>query len=640
MGVDENVSSLKKIIKFLALFMAVFHIYAIQFIPFPVDLLKNFHLLFALSIFYLMQIDEHRGNKLLTLLDISLLVMCLSSTIYIWIFFVDLNEMMGLIELPAVIFGLFLLIGVWESTRRKWGYIIPIFVLISLVYASFGYLLPHPFYHSGISFDRLMGYSSMFFRGMLGSITTLSASVVYILFIFVGLLEALGGDQMFLRLGQNMAAKFRSGPAQSAVVCSALMGMLSGSTAANVATTGSFTIPMMKSVGYKPGYAGAIECVASTGGQITPPIMGAAAFLIVALTGIPYAQIVIAAILPAIIYYFYIGLSVELRARKDNIDASIKGKQESNLLIITENLNLILPIFILVYYLLKQYSAGLSAIYASYGLIGFTIIKNVFFSKDNKIESFKRTFRDIINGLEKASMQAVAIVAFFACVNIAVEMLIVTGLAQKFSSIMLNMAGGSLLILLILTAITSIIFGMGMPTPGAYILVALLGAPAIVEAGSSLLVAHMFVLYYAVLSCVIPPVAVAPMVACGIAETDFWDVALKALRLALPAFILPFYFVYRPEILLSANTNLLDAFYAFVFAFVAMIGISIAFEGYFIRSLKMVERVVLGILAVLLIDPGFLTSVIGLVGLFGSLVFIYFSSKYSKNKLEPHMKNY
>jgi len=600
---------LNKAVFVLSICMAIFHIYAIQFMPFSVDFLKNFHMFFALSIFYLMQINTHINNRLWLVIDVILLLACVSTTVYVGVFFVDIKEMMGIIDTTSLVFGVFLMVGVWEATRRKWGYIIPVFVLISLIYASFGYLCPPPFYHSGISFDRLVGYSTMFFRGIFGSITGLSASVVYILFIFAGLLDELGGRELFLRLGKNLSSKFRSGPALSAVFCSAFMGMVSGSAAANVATTGSFTIPMMKSVGYKPGYAGAVECVASTGGQFTPPILGASAFLMVALTGIPYVNIAIASILPAVLYYLYICLCVELRAQKENICALFEGERESSLAVVKENFNLIIPVFVLVCFLMLHYSAGLSAIYAMYALVVLTVIKNKMFTK----KTLKNTVKEILKGFQKASMQAVSLVIFFACVNIAIEMLIVTGIAQKFSHIMISMSGGSLILLLILSAITAVIFGMGMPTPGAYILVALLGAPALVSAGSTLIVAHFFVLFYAILSCIIPPVATAPMVACGIAETSFWDVALKALKLGIPAFILPFYFVYRPGLLII-NSNFTDTIVSFLFALIAILCLSICFEGFFMGVLKVWERIILGILALLLVVPNIFSSVLGGAG--------------------------
>lgn len=630
---DSEKYSLSWIIKLLAIAMALFHIYAIQFMPFSLDVLKAIHIMFALGIFYLMQIEEQKGNKISQLISTILLIGSMVTTTYVLLNFVELSEMMGIMNATATVLGLLLMISVWEGTRRKWGWIIPIFTLISLFYAYYGKLFPGEFHHLGVSFERLVGYSTMFFRGIFGSLTGISAATVYILFIFVGLLDVLGGSAMFIRLGTIMASKFRSGPAQSAVLCSALMGMISGSTAANVATTGSFTIPMMKSAGYKPGYAGAIECVASTGGQFTPPIMGAAAFIMVGLTGISYIKIAVAAIIPALLYYFYIGLSVELRARKENINATgTVNSDNTTLLILKQNYHLLIPIFVLLYFLIKQYSAGQSAIIASYTLCLLKFVKELTTSKTGFITTLKKVGLEIAEGLKHSSLQAVPLSIFFACVGIAIEMLVVTGLAQKFSYMMVSLAGGSFLLLLIMTALSAIIFGMGMPTPGAYILVALLGAPALVAGGSSLLAAHFFVLFYAVLSCIIPPVAIAPMVACGIAKTDFWDVALKALRLGLPAFILPFYFMYRPGILI-VDSDLFHILYSSIAAFVALGCLSIVLEGYFIRDLKVLERIIIFAAALLIMDPGYLTTVIGIGTIFTMGLYVKFDAK--RKLLDP-----
>ncbi len=611
---------LKKIIAVLAVAMSLFHLYAVAFVPFPLDQLKNIHLFFGLVIFYLISIQRRKKWKFLNIIDFLIIVVTVLFTAYIHFNYYNLAEMMGIMDLSSTIIGVFLVAAVWEGARRDWGAVIPVFVLLTVLYAYFGKIFPGALYHGGISFDRIIGYSSMFFRGIYGSITGISASMVFVLFVFVSLLEVLGGSNMFMRMGQLLSSRFRSGPAQSAVICSAFMGSLTGSAAANVASTGSFTIPMMKHTGYKPEFAGAVESVASTGGQIMPPVMGAAAFIMVGITGIPYVDIIIAALLPALLYYFYVGLSVELHAQKEKITVSkpvLTIENDTFAKIFKDYFQLMLPIVVMIYFLVKQYAAGICAVYATITLVVLVVLKVVIVNRDNRLESLKNVSLNILSGLKKAPLQAVPLLLFFACVNIGIEMLVVTGVAQKFSHLMFQISGGSFILLLILAAITAIIFGMGMPTPGAYILVALLGAPALAEAGSTVLAAHLFVLFYAVLSCITPPVAVAPMIACGIAESNFWATAIQAVRLGLPGFLLPFLFMYRPALLIH-NSDLPTVIYSFLCAGISLACLSIANEGYLFRKLRVAERIVMVVVAVLLIDKGLVTSIIG----FGILLFL------------------
>jgi TRAP transporter 4TM/12TM fusion protein len=630
--------SLERLISVVAVAMSVFLLYVVIYMPFPQDQIKNFTVMFSLVLFYLIELHTKKHSLISKIIVVSLLVLSLGATLYVQFNFQQIARLYGIMTLPATIVGTVLLVVVWDAARRFWGLIIPVFVIIMLLYGHFGYLLPDPLYHGGISFERIIGYSTMFFRGIYGRLAGIGATLIFPLFIFASLLDVLGGRKMFLRTGHILADKFRSGPAQAAVICSLLMGSISGSTTANVATTGSFTIPMMKSAGYKPEYAAAVEGVASTGGQFMPPIMGSVAFVMVGFIGIPYATICIAALIPALLFYFFISFSVELRARKDLVvPQGIADSDDTVFKIFKDNFHLILGTGVLIYLLFIRYPVSMSVVYGIISLTGLVFLRTLIEEK-NKIEAVKNVFKKTIEGLEGAAKTGAPLFLFIALVGVAIEMLVTTGLAQKFSNMLIDLSGGNFLLLLIFTAIACIIFGMGMPSVSAYILVAVLGAPALVEAGASVLSAHMFVYFIAVLSAITPPVAINPMVACGIAKCDFWPAALTTVRLGIPAFILPFYFMYRPA-LLVVDSSWSSTLYALFFAAVALIALSIALEGYLFRNLKLFEKVVLIISAGLLLFPGMLTSALGTLIVAVVLVYFYLSNKAFVNQLQLSKKS-
>ncbi|MDG5788856.1 TRAP transporter fused permease subunit [Evansella sp. AB-P1] len=626
--------SLEKVISVVAVIMAVSHLYIVFYMPIGQDMFKNLHIMFALVLFYLLQLLKKDQTVLSKAFTIVLLVMSLVVTVYVHFNFQQLYQLMGIMTLPLTIMGAMLMLVVWEASRRYWGWIIPIFVLFMLLYAYFGNLFPGALYHRGISVERIIGYSTMFMGGIYGRLTALSATLIFPLFVFAGLLSVLGGKDMFLRLGWLLADKFRSGPAQASVLTSMFMGSIVGSTTANVATTGSFTIPMMKSAGYRPHYAAGVESVASTGAQIMPPIMGSVAFVMVGLTSIPYFSIAIAALIPALLFYFYLSVSVELRANKEKvtpIDKKEDEKKDSVWKILKDYFHLLVAIGILVYLLSTGFPAGMSVVWTIVFMVGFSLIRYLI-KYSFKWEGLKLLIKDVYSGLDQSARTGAPLFIFMALVGIAIEMMVTTGLAQKFSNLLIQISGGYFLPLLLLTALACLIFGMGMPSVSAYILVALLGAPALVDAGASLLSAHMFVFYVSILAAITPPLAINPMVASGIAKCDFWPAAMASVRLGLPAFILPFYFMYRPELLIH-DYSVVAILLAVFFAFTALLALSIASEGYLFRHLSPIERVVLVALAILLLLPNTITSVIGVLLFLPLVAYIY-----NSNKKVPLMK--
>jgi TRAP transporter 4TM/12TM fusion protein len=512
---------------------------------------------------------------------------------------------------------------------REWGKVIPLVAFVGIIYGYFGYLLPDGlFAHGGMRVERLLGYLGIpYFRGLLGNLTEVSAGTIFMFLVFAGLIKATGGLDYVMKVAFSIGGRSRSGPAQAAVISSGFMGMISGSIMANVASTGAFTIPLMKRVGFKGSFAGAVEAVASALGQFTPPKMGLAAFLIVGLTGIPYNEVMIAAIFPSVVVYLYLAIAVHVRALKVGIHAGrIAESERAQLPLADMSLweatlefgHLFISLAVLVYFLLIGYAAGTAALFGIMLLMATETLKQLLRHRGNLFEGISEAVRINMIGLAGGARSGALVAVVIATISIMVEMLIVTGFAQKLSHLLLLWTEKSLWVALLITAGTSLAFGLGLPTSAAYILVAILGAPALVELGIPLLAAHLFVFYMAIMSALTPPVATAVLVASSIARADFFATGFTAVRLGLPGFLLPFYFVLRPEMLLLKGT-LLDTLVATIVALIGVITLNFALEGYCLRRLSWWERFLMIPAGAAILEPSWLTTYIGL-GLFAALI--------------------
>lgn len=504
---------------------------------------------------------------------------------------------------------------------RTWGTLIPSIAVIGIAYGYFGYLLPEGLLsHSGISLSRLVGYLSVpYFRGLLGNLMQVSAGVTFMFLVFAGLMKSTGGLDYVMKLAFAASGRSRSGPAQAAVISSGFMGMISGSIMANVASTGAFTIPLMKRVGFTGAFAGAVEAVASALGQFTPPKMGLAAFLIVGLTGIAYNEVMIAAIFPSVVVYLYLATAVQLRAVKSDIDAgrvAREGTVEIPLSDISmtratlEYGHLFVALAVLVYALLLQYPAGLAALYGVVTLMVLESVKQMVLHRRRPLRGLAAALRVNAAGLADGARSGALVAIVIGAISIMVEMLVVTGFAQKLSHLLLLWSSGSLIAILAITAVTSLAFGLGLPTSAAYILVAILGAPALIELGVPELAAHLFIFYMAIMSALTPPVATGALVAASIAEADFLKTALNAVRLGLPGFVIPFVFVLRPEMLLLQGT-FFDTLLVTAFAFIGVVVLNLALEGYFLRPLGVLSRLVLLPVGFALLAPSWTANAAG-----------------------------
>lgn len=506
------------------------------------------------------------------------------------------------------------------ASLREWGWVVSAIAVAGLLYGYFGYLMPEGLlYHGGLTLKRLVGYTSIpYFSGLLGSLAELSAGTIFPFMLLAAALEATGCVAFIMQIAYRIGGRTRAGPAQIAVISSGFMGMVSGSSVANVASTGALTIPLMKRVGFKPEFAGAVEAVASTGGQITPPVMGLAAFLIVGLTGIPYGEIIIAAAFPAFIYYAYLMVAVHLRAVKRGLDASsdeafaeeFRGA-DGLVRACLRHVHFFVAMIYLVWVLLETNLPGRAAIEATGLLLVLFVLRELLFAWRGLSAIASNLVRLLATTAYSGALRGAQVGIVIAVIGVLVDILAVTGFAQKLSFAMLEIAGGNLWLLLLVSALACLAFGLGLPTSAAYILVALLGAPALVQLGVPLLAAHFFVFFFANVSAITPPVAVSCLVASKIAEASFFRTSFVAMRLGLPGFILPFLFVAHPEIL-GIEATLAYAAMVAAMALLGVIALNVLLEGYLFRPLGWLERLLLLPAAIGLLHPSLWASLAGI----------------------------
>lgn len=598
--------------------MAAVHIAQTWAFFLPSGQFKNLHIGLALALCALGLLEATPVERRRLRIGLALLALLTAvPLVYIHVEYTELVEVRSLFpEPPDLWIAILMLLVASIVAGLQWGWSIPALAAGAIVYGRYGDLLPGDLlWHGGLGWERLISYTSIpNFQGLLGPMTELSAGTIFMFMLFAGVLGAAGGVEFIIALGQSLGGRSRGGPAQVAVLSSGFMGMISGSSVANVAATGVFTIPMMKRAGFKPEFAGAVEAVASTGGQITPPMLGLAAFLIVGLTDIPYAQIMAATVFPALIYYAHLMVAIHLRtfaigldARQAPADAEAPTLREA----FRRYGHLLVGIGVLVTFLMLQMPPANAALYALAALLALDAAKRLYDRRGEPAAGLIEIVRMSLRGLLEGARGGAQIAVVIAVIGVLIEILAVTGFAQKLSNMMLEIADGRLWSLLLMSAATCLVFGLGLPTSAAYILVALLGAPAMIKLGVPVLAAHMFVFFFANISALTPPVAVAALVASNIAKSRFFPTALIAVQLGLPGFLLPFLFVIRPEIL-GIDSSFGEQALVSAIALAAVIALNMAIEGYMLRPMRAWERLLILPAAFGMLDPGWLSTAIGL----------------------------
>ena len=588
----------------LAVFMSLFHIYVLGFSPVTPWVLYTIHLgLGAILILMNFPMRKSKMDQGITVVDWILIAGVTFASSYLLIEMDELVYRVGVAPttMDLIVSGLLILI-VLEVTRRTTGLVLPILALLFIVYANLGKFIPGFMGHRGYDWDRILSYLNSLdaiFSVPIGA----SASFVFLFILFGSFLGGTGGSQFFINFAIGATGAKRGGPAKAAVLSSALFGSVSGNSVANVVSTGVFTIPLMKKIGYPSRYAGAVEAVASTGGQIMPPILGSAAFIMAQLVGVPYLNIVVASIIPAVLYFVTVFVMIDFQAAK----LGLKGMPKSTLPNLKEVMkregHLFLPLLVLIFVMTVLKA---SPIKAAIWAIASTIIVSAF-KKQTRLN-----LRKFIDCLADGAKSALGMIAACATAGLIIGVLNLTGAGLKFASVIISFSGGSLALALILTMCATIILGMGLPTTAAYLITAAVVAPALVQMGVPVLAAHMFVFYFACLSAFTPPVALAAFAAAGIADAKPMQVAMTAVRIGIVAFIIPFVFVYGPAILLIGTTG--EIVLASITALIGAVVLASAVEGWFMgMECNLVIRGVLLVSSIVLIVPGMVSDVIGVV---------------------------
>jgi TRAP transporter 4TM/12TM fusion protein len=603
----QNLISRKNMAAVVAVAMSAYHLYT-GFFGAPIgEVHYPLHLLFAVVILFITSVHpDLMGAKLwlARAYDFVMLGMAAISTGYLFLNAEYLTTRMMLVDPLSPIemtLGVSMILVVLEAARRAVGWALVIILFVFIVYAYGGDILPFPLWHRGYSVEYMLDYTYLTTGGLFGVPVAVMANYVFHFVLFGALLVASGAGDFFTDFARALTGRAIGGPAKTAVVSSTLMGMLSGSSAANVVTTGSFTIPAMRKSGYSAKFAAAVEAVASSGGQITPPIMGAAAFIMMEFVGVSFVTIMSISIIPAILYFLAVFFMVDLEARRLNLKVLNKDKIPKILDVLKRRGYLLISIGVMLWLLIDGWTPTTAAVWS----IASLLILLVLFDPPNR----KRIHLVCWDAMVKAPSMVVGVTIACAVGSILVGLITMTGLGLRMSTIILDFSGGYLIVILIMTTVMGIILGMGMPTSGAYIILASLLAPGLEEAGVELLAAHMFIMYVAAKSSITPPVAIASYAAAAIAGTDPWKTSLLAFKLGLSVFIIPYMFVYGPALLGLAPP--MEVTWVFITAVFGIFALSVACIGWLFDSLSGIERYVAFGASLLMIQPNWITDGLG-----------------------------
>lgn len=603
--------------------MALFHLYTGVRGTLPVLQQRGVHLLFVFVLVFLIYPAINGGEKKkLPLYDLALILLSLTSIGYILVNYeyVAFGRYVGVTPLLPVekVLGVVTIVLILEAARRVVGLFLTIVAAVFLLYVFIGHYLPGILYHPPLSLELLIDVEYLYTSGIFGIPLGISSTYIVLFIIFGAFMMQTGFGKFLTDVASGITGRTRGGPAKVAVFSSALFGTISGSGSANVAITGTFTIPMMKRIGFQPHFAAGVEAAASTGGQIMPPIMGAAAFLMVEYIGIPYIQIIKHAVIPAILYFAGVFFMVDLEAAKSGIRGLTKEEippWKREFLVYG---HLLIPIVLLLYFLVT----GRTLFYAVTASI-FAVFIISFLRTTTRLNVQK-----LISALWQGARGTIIVAVACAVAGLIIGTIQITGIGARFTALVVDLSGGYLIIGLVFTMFAAIILGMGMPTSAAYILMVALVIPALIRIGVPTLEAHFFAFYFAMLSLVTPPVATASYVAAGIAQSSMTKTGWTSMRIAAAAYIVPFMFVLAPALLFIGSPG--EIILSAVTALVGVYALALGLQGWGFRSfLNPGQRVLALGTALLMIFPGWLTDVPGV----SLLVLLYFWERASKRKM-------
>ncbi|MDA5110592.1 TRAP transporter permease [Brevibacillus thermoruber] len=608
---------LRLLVSGVAIAFALYHLYAAYAIPFVTLKHRSLHVAIVLCLIFLLYPGRKKASrKHLSLLDAVLAVVSLGTAGYIFIYYLDIVNRGGIPSALDVTFATITCLLVLEASRRVAGWELTAMAAIFVAYAYLGPYLPGEFGHRGYTLSDIFNYMYVTTEGIFGDAIAVSASFIILFIIFGAFLSKSGMGTLFNDLSLALAGSSKGGPAKVGVIASAVHGSINGSAVASVVTTGSFTIPMMKRVGYKPEFAAAVEATAAVGGQILPPVMGAAAFIMAETLGVPYVTIAIAALIPAVMYYFGLLVQVHLRADRDNLQGLSRDELPKVKDVLRERGHLLLPLILLVALLMMGYTPTLVAV--------VTIVATVIIAALRP--SSRMGFRDILAALETGVRDTLGVAAACASVGITVGVFSLTGLGLKLANIILMMGSGSLFMTLFFTMIASIILGLGLPSIPCYIITATMAAPALSTFGVDPLASHLFVFYFGAIANLTPPIALAAFAGAGIAGSDPQRTGWISCKLALAGFIVPFIFIYKPGLMIL-NSSVLDIAVAAVTTILAVLALAAATEGFLLTRLNWAMRLVLIGAGVLLIFPEAVYMGTGLAAMVAVLMYQFLKKR-------------
>ena len=602
-----------KFVFVVAVVWSLAQLYTAAFGVFPPTLQRAPHVGVALLLIFLLY-PMRRGTRSNTIPWYDYIMAALSAVVAIYhvIYYRDLIMRAGAFTRMDMIISIIAILLVLEATRRLAGPVVVVLATFFLLYGYFGPYFPGFLSHRGFSLLRITTHSWISAEGILGVPIKVSSTFIFLFMIFAAFLKSTGIGDWLTELAVGLTGYATGGPAKAAVIASAAQGTVSGSSVANTVGTGSVTIPLMKSIGYRPEFAGAVEAAASTGGQLMPPIMGAAAFIMTEFTNIPYYQIALAAAIPAVLYFTGIFITVHFEAKRTGLEGLPRHQLPNWRKLLKEKWFLATPIVGIVYFLVAGYTPMKAAFY---GILLCILASMV-------LKETRMSLWDIIKTLETGARSALPVVAACASAGIIVGIVTLTGLGVKLAGGIVKLAGGNIYLTMVFTMLTSLVLGMGVPTTANYIIQATVSAPALISLGVPPIAAHLFVFYFGIVADITPPVALAAFAGSGIAGSNPLRTGFEAFKLGFAAYLVPYIFVLSP-VLVLVDVTPLGIIRALLTAIIGMLGIGGASTGFFVTHGKAWERLLLFIGGVLMVDPGGYTDLIG----FALLAMVWFLQK-------------
>lgn len=644
---ENTIQKLPRAIFFVAVMFSVFQIYTAAFSPMSSQVIRALHVGFVLLMVFTLY-PRFFGFKL-SWLGWLLGLTGFVFSFYHWVYESDLTARAGEMTQTDMVVGIVLIALVFEATRRMMGIALPIICLLFLLYGLFGEYLPGPLMHRGYGFDQIISTLGFGTEGIYGTPTYVSSTYIFLFILFGSFLERAGMITLFSDFAMGTVGHSRGGPAKVSVVSSGLMGTINGSGVANVVTTGQFTIPLMKRFGYSASFAGGVEATSSMGGQIMPPVMGAVAFIMAETINVPYVEIVKAAIIPAVLYFFTVFWTVHLEAGRKGLDGLPKSECPNPWAAVRERWYLLIPLVGLVALLFSGYTPlfsgtvglGLTVIlifgaatisgattntmrylfwvllgiactgFLQFGVISFFVVIAVLIALLLMRKRPEPVLKEALTSLADGARHALPVAVACALVGVIIGIINLTGVAAEFGGQVIAIGQDNLLFALFLTMVTCLVLGMGIPTIPNYIITSSLAAPILLKLGVPLIVSHMFVFYFGIMADLTPPVALAAFAAAPIAKASGLKISFQAIRVAIAGFIVPYMAVYSPALMMQNYSHFGEVAFVVVKAIVAIILWGAGATGFLLSRLNWVERVYVVIAAAMLVWANPLSDQIG-----------------------------